>query len=559
MRLCPRLEPAAASLAVFVLLAMPLAGLAAERHVSTAGNDGSGDGSFQNPYRTIKRAISVSSTGDTVTVRGPAANRTYNECEVRLRQRLVLRAYPGHQPRIHCNDLSSSSVAVRVDPGGSGSTVKGFEISGGYYGVMLQTSWYQGGPSSNQGARNVLLEDLLIHDTGRDGIKITPKSDNATIRRVEIHSTGAGYPPGTPQDNLYADGIDNVNGSGMGVEDSYIHDTATTGLYFKGCAADVVIQRNRIENTGDAGILGGFDTSPEFFDLQANPRYYEAIRGTVRNNLVRNTGYSGIGMYASRDSIVANNTLVNTAQRGHAPLYFGVTFQDWDPNAGRPANTNPMLRNNLVIQGGGRCVEIRYSNELGGLSGLSGPVNSDYNGFGTACRFRDSRPGSSLSDGTLAQWRATTGSDSHSLTGTFTVDATGHLPAGSQAIDRGVAVSQVLDDIDGQARGTRYDIGADEYMAVNQAPTPRNGSRPLVPPSLTPASATGSSAAPAAAGSALAGGQSGPQPSTSPAVGVEVREVAPQPIRIVAPARFAWLRFQGWLAETRHRLELLMD
>ncbi|HEY4529454.1 MAG TPA: right-handed parallel beta-helix repeat-containing protein [Luteimonas sp.] len=460
--------------ATFLLATASFPGFAAEWFVSTAGSDSTGTGTQQKPFRTIKRALSsnVSSAGDTVTVRGPAGNATYNECEVRLRHRLVLRGYPGERPRIHCNELTSGDVAVRVDPAASGSRVSGFEITGGYYGVMLQTNWYQGGPSSNHGARNVVLEDLLIHHTGRDGIKITPKSDNATIRGVEIHTTGMGYPAGTPADNKNADGIDNVNGSGMVVEDSYIHDTATTGLYFKGGAADVVIQRNHIENTGDAGILVGFDTSPEFFDLQVNPGYYEAIRGTVINNVVRNTGYSGIGMYASRDSVVANNTLIDTARRGHAPLYFGVTFQDWDEDAGRPANRNPTLRNNLVIQDGGRCIDIRYSNELGGLSGLSGSPNSDYNGFQAGCTFRDGRPGSNLSNGNLAQWRSATGSDMHSITGTFSVDATGHLPAGSPAIDRGVVLAEVPDDIDGQVRGTRYDIGADE-VGSGPAPDPQ--------------------------------------------------------------------------------------
>ena len=460
--------------ATFLLATASAPGLAAEWFVSTAGNDSTGTGSQSKPFRTIKRALSssVSSAGDTVTVRGPAGNATYNECEVRLRHRLVLRAAPGERPRIHCSDLTGGNVAVRIDPNGSGSRVSGFEITGGYYGVMLQTNWYQSGPSSDHGARNVVLEDLLIHHTGRDGIKITPKSDNATIRGVEIHTTGTGYPAGTPAENKNADGIDNVNGSGMVVEDSYIHDTATTGLYFKGGAADVVIQRNYIENTGDAGILVGFDTSPEFFDLQLNPGYYEAIRGTVRNNVVRNTGYSGIGMYASRDSVVANNTIIDTARLGHAPLYFGVTFQDWDPDAGRPANVNPMLRNNLVIQDGGRCIDIRYSSELGGLSGLSGSPGSDYNGFQAGCRFRDGRPGSNLANGTLAQWRAATNSDSHSITGNFAVDATGHLPAGSPAINRGIALAQVSDDIDGGVRGAAYDIGADEFASGSGDPPP---------------------------------------------------------------------------------------
>ena len=566
MRLCPRpmRRPAARRFlvpAVLTLLAASSPAFAAEWFVSTSGNDSTGNGSLQNPYRTITRAVSssVSSAGDTVTIRAPSGNRTYNECNVRLRHRLVLRSHAGERAHIHCNVNTANSSTIQVDPSASGSRISNLEITGGrYYGVMLQTSWYQGGPSSNQGARNVVLEDLLIHGTGRDGIKITPKSDNATIRRVEIHSTGASYPPGTPQDNMNADGIDNVNGSGMVVEDSYIHDTATTGLYFKGGAADVLIQRNRIENTGDAGILVGFDTSPEFFDLQANPGYYEAIRGTVRNNFVRNTGYSGIGMYASRDSVVANNTLVNTAQRGHAPLYFGVTFQDWDPNAGRPANVNPLLRNNLVIQGSGRCIEIRYSNELGGLSGLSGSPNSNYNGFSGSCTFRDTRPGSNLSNGSLAQWRSTTGSDANSLAAAFSVSSTGHLPAGSPAIDRGVVLSQVLDDIDGEPRGTRYDIGADERITASTSPVPRNGARPLLPPSGGALSTTAGGAAriavAASPGSGVAVVPDAPRP-----VGAGERAPAPAQVRIAPPVQLAWLRVQGWLGMMRDRLAVALD
>nr|WP_255486455.1 right-handed parallel beta-helix repeat-containing protein [Luteimonas sp. MC1782] len=395
---------------------------------------------------------------------------------------MTLRSYPGERAHIHCDVNTPDSVTIQIDPGASGSRLSNLEISGGrYYAVMLQTSWYQGGPASNKGAENVVLEDLLIRDTGRDGIKVTPKSNNATIRRVEIRNTGKMYPAGTSPDAMNADGIDNVNGSGMLVEDSYIHDIATTGLYFKGGAADVVVQRNRIENTGMAGILVGFDTSTEFFDLQLNPQYYESIRGTVRNNVVRNTQYAGIGLYAAKDALVANNTIVNAARKGHGALYFGVPFQDWDPLAGRPSSVNPRLVNNLVIQDGGNCIDIRYSGELGGLSGLSGSANSNYNGFHNAnCTFRDSRPGSGLATaGTLGQWRSATGQDANSKLAAFSVSATGHLPAGSPAISAGTPLAQVLNDIDKDIRGATYDIGADQVTAGTTPP-------PTNPPPTTP-------------------------------------------------------------------------
>jgi hypothetical protein len=267
-------------------------------------------------------------------------------------------------------------------------------------------------------------------------------------------------------DDKNAEGIDNVNGSRMRVRDTHIHDIATTGLYFKGGAADAIIERNTIERTGVGGIMFGFDTSPEFFDTAINPGYYEAVRGIVRNNLVRDTGYAGIGLYATQDAVVANNTILYTAQLGHAAIYFGVTLQDFEPQAGRPANVNPTIRNNLIIQNGGDCMRVRWANELGGLSGLSGNPGTDYNWFHNTvgeCNFADNRPGSPLDEGgSLSAWRAFESADANSQNGAISVTADGHLPVDSPAGDQGQTLANVADDIDGELRSAPFDIGSDE-------------------------------------------------------------------------------------------------
>jgi hypothetical protein len=459
----------------FLILAFGLgAGLdatAAEWFVSPDGSDDNGTGSIAQPFRTIGHVLApangIVEAGDTVTLRGPAGNNTYNECEVRLRLPLTLRSHAGEMAHIHCDISNVDTVAVQIDPGASGSRLSRLEISGGYYyGVFLQTDWEQGANEAGHGPLDVIIEDSKIHDTGRDAIKITPHSDRATIRRCEIWNSGAIYPPGTPLDDKNAEGIDNVNGSGMVVEDSWIHDTATTGVYFKGGAADVIVQRNRIVNPGFAGILVGFDTSPEYFDLDINPGYHEAIRGIVRNNIIVGGAYSGIGLYASRDAVVVNNTIIGTAAEGHAAIYFGVTFQDWDENALRPANTNPLIRNNLIVQDGRPCIAIRYSDELGGLSGLDGSPGTDHNAFHddqSACEFIDRRPGSPLDGGgTLAQWRSHTGTDAESFEAPLPLSPDGHLLPGNPAINAGEARADVTDDIDGQPRSGPNDIGADE-------------------------------------------------------------------------------------------------
>lgn len=444
-----------------------------EWFVSTTGSDQTGNGSFSKPFRTATHVLEpvneLVQAGDIVTLRGHAGNNTYNECDVRLRVPLTMRSYTGERAHIHCDMNVTDSVAIQIDPDASGSTLSRLEVSGGYYyGVFLQTDWDSRNPTTGKGTSKILMDDLLVHDTGRDAIKITPKSDDVTIRNSEIWNSGAIYPAGTALDDKNAEGIDNVNGSRMHVHDNYIHDIATTGLYFKGGAADVIVERNRIERTGVGGIMYGFDTSPEFFDTKINPNYYEAVRGIVRNNLVRDTGYAGIGLYAAQDAKVLNNTIIHTAKLGHAALYFGVTLQDYEPQAKRPANSNPTLRNNLVMQDGGDCVRIRWANELGGLSGLAGKPNTDYNWFYDskgACNFADNHPGSPLADGGLLEdWRTFETADSHSQQAVVTVNADGHLPANSPVIDKGQTVVDVTDDVDKQKRSAPYDIGFDEVV-----------------------------------------------------------------------------------------------
>src|SRR5205085_12205862 len=98
----------------------------------------------------------------------------------------------------------------------------------------------------------------------------------------------------------------------------YIHDIATNGLYAKGGAADCVIERNRVERTGAAGIALGFvQTDAPWFDAD-NTQFYESIDSTVRNNIVSDTPWAGVAVYGALRPQVYNNTLVNVSKTTHA-------------------------------------------------------------------------------------------------------------------------------------------------------------------------------------------------------------------------------------------------
>lgn len=441
-------------------------------YVSTAGSDAGGDGSLGKPFRTIGHALTLAQPGDEIVLRGaPAlAEARYAE-SVRIQQpNLTLRSQAGEWATIECPvDDEEIDSCIRFDVDSSGGKLQRVEVVGGYYyGIKFETRW-DWGETDRSGASDILIEDVKVHDTGNAAIKITPGCDDITIRRAELYNTGLTVRPDS------AEGIDNVNGDRMTVQDSYIHDTPATGLYFKGGAMDCVVERTRIERTGGAGLLVGFDTSPEFFDLTVNPDYYESIRGIVRNNIIRDTQWAGIGLYAAKDAQVWNNTLINTAQTYHSPIYFGVTFQDWDPHAGRPASINPVIRNNLVSQSSGlaaACVGIRYAHEdeLGELPGLAGMPDMDYNLYyleGGACTFSDPRPTSLLEEGTLAQWQAHIQGEAHSLANNPQLTADGHLAAGSPAAEAGTCSGAPTTDFDRDSRpqGTACDTGADEIAA----------------------------------------------------------------------------------------------
>ncbi len=495
-------------IATLALAATPLAAPAAEWFVATTGSDTTGNGSLTRPYRTLGHLLdparALVRAGDTVTLRGPEGANVFDESEVRLRLPLTLRSYPGEWAVIRCPLNLEDGVCIQIDPEASGGTISRLEVMGGnLYGLFFQTDWDSRNNRSGRGASNVLVEDCRIHDTGRDAIKITPKSDDITIRRCEIYNTGRIYPAGTPLEEKNAEGIDNVNGSRMVVEDNWIHDIATNGLYFKGGAADVRVQRNRIERTGEGGIMVGYDTSPEFFDTALNPNYYESLRGVVLNNVVRETGYAGIGLFAAQDALVAHNTVIDTARLGHAALYFGVTLQDFDPVAKRPGSVNPTLRNNLVLQQGGACIGIRWANEISaaGVYGLVGSPGSEHNWLQASgsggCRFFDGRPGSALADGgNLAQWQQQLNADRSSRSGAVATSPDGHLPPGSPASNQAPALPQVSEDLDRQPRsGGQVDFGADQAQPSSAMERVMNWAE-YVYPQLFPRGATRGSYAP---------------------------------------------------------------
>jgi len=395
-------------------------------YVSPTGNDATATGSVDRPYKSINTALAAANPGDTIILRGG----TYREgVNVRVRKpNITIKSAKGEWAIIDLttyNPGHNEDSGVYFDVDSSGGKLQSVEVVGGYYAVCMETKWNWGGSDDYIAASNIIIEDCVLHHSRYDVVKVKPNCMNITIRYNEIHHSGTAYngTPAATNGEGNAEGIDNVNGSNMKAQNNYIHDIVGNGIYAKGGAADVLIENNRIEVIYGAGIMVGFDTSPDFFDLAVNPQYYENIRGVVRNNLIISTGWEGIGFYGSKDAQVYNNTLVNVCNGGlyHSAIYFGLTYQDWESYAGRPASINPNIHHNIVCQPASfrrPMIEIRYSNDLGGMSALDrNPAMSDncYYIDGKSASFTDRRPGSILENAGLTAWKSHISGDSGSV------------------------------------------------------------------------------------------------------------------------------------------------
>lgn len=273
--------------------------------------DGSGD--FDN----IQAAFDAVQPGDTVQIRagtyqGPVTLNTPN---------VTVEGYPGDDvPHIVASNGSDGPHAVftfGIDS--DGSTLRGLEISGGReYVLKFETSWDYGDQAFGNAAQNITVENNILHDSGRDVIKLTPNSDGIRILNNDIFNSGR---MGTDDDYpaYNAEGIDAVNVDDLYVAGNHIYNIATTGAYVKGGSQNAVFEGNLIENTGlstaatpnsAGGIALGYTTDAEFFDAD-NTGYVQATNGIVRNNVIINTPDSAILIGGADNSLIENNTILN--------------------------------------------------------------------------------------------------------------------------------------------------------------------------------------------------------------------------------------------------------
>ncbi len=439
-------------------------------YVALSGNDAA-NGTKEASLKTVQKAVDLAKQGDVVELRGG----THESREIRIRRsNLTIRSFPGEWAIIKAptNVEDIASALWYRDARVKGGVLENLEIVGGYYyGIKLENNWENNEPT-RMAVSNLTIRACRIHDTGRDCIKIVPGCTDIQVLNCEIHHSGIG-PANVSADN--AEGIDNVNGPRMVVRGCYFHDIATTGLYAKGGAKNCVIEANLIMNCGEMGITAGnTDTDEEWFD-QDNPTYQESFDIIIRNNLIINAKWGGVGLFAAVRPQVLNNTFVNVASSTYGALYLsrGETYVSPNGALRTPPCRDVTVLNNIFVQttaGDRPMIRIRFNADDRAES-LTGTNVIDYNRYfrAGATAFYENRQSTDLS---FAQWKTATGFDAHSREGDPSLDAQAHLLPNSPCLRAGLSTALVTTDFDGNPRSGSPDLGADQSGGVPLAVPP---------------------------------------------------------------------------------------
>jgi parallel beta-helix repeat protein len=397
-------------------------------YVAPSGND-SNNGSAEAPWQTLQKAANSVSAGDTVVVR-PG---DYAGFDLRRDGTADGRITFAAQAGVVINAPNSRTPDGINLEGADFVTIDGFTVVGmprtGIRSVTNEGAIIRNNRCDQNGRWGILTgfsEDVLIENNEcsrsevEHGVYVSNSADNPVVRGNVLWGNRA--------NGLHMNGDIEVGGG-------------------DGIISGALVENNVIYDNGRGGGSG------------INCDGVQSSR--IQNNLLYNNHASGISLYridgggGSTGNVVVNNTIVQAADARWA-----INIAD-----GSTGNT---LLNNILFNAHPFRGSITV--EADSLAGLV----SDYNIV--MDRFSTDGGGTRL---TLAQWRAATGQDAHSIVATpaevFADPAAGdyRLKPGSPAIDRGTALHSPRRDLAGTVRpsGAAVDAGAFE-LASAQIGTP---------------------------------------------------------------------------------------
>jgi len=437
----------AACAIAFLLLAISIKAQAKNIYAAPGGSD-SNAGTQSQPVATPRKALQLASPGDTIFLRGgryPMERFLWID-----KPNVAISSQSGERALLAGSntDSQTSPPSIIIVVANNVSLIN-LDIEGGsYYALKIDLD-------NNKTTNGVVVKGCRIRNSGRDCVK-TFNADNLLIEDCEIGPSGL-------RDPSNAEGIDSIGSVGVTIRNSFVHDTATTGIYLKGGARDGIVERNRFERCGNSGLLLGQDTDPEYMRDGAK---YEAINCVARNNIISAVESAGIGTYSGDNIRFENNTVYDAARKNQAGFYVVTNGR------GVPAQRITFKNNIVVILGERPAVFIlNLADRLVCDSNIYHAPNAS-----KPFRRETKSTGEQYDAWSFVDWKANMNLDSHSILADPMLEGDLLKPrSGSPAFDNGESLPQVKTDYAGIARpqGSGYDIGAHEGRASGGAASAR--------------------------------------------------------------------------------------
>jgi uncharacterized protein YjdB len=428
------------TLVTFLFLLTPLSVSATEYFVSPSGNNFNA-GNIGSPFRTINYGISRLKAGDKLNIRAGTYRELISVYGISGTENspVIIRAYQGETPVIDGNGIS-------VEAGGglviiwksyihfTGCDVRNSSRSGIVCATDAHHCVISGCRVSNIRETGIgyygnfgTIEKCTVYDaclSNSDGIYTPPEVWGAGInmRNQSVARNNVIH-------DVWGEGLSITMANYAIVEDNIIYDVASVLLYVMNCQ-DCIIRRNLVYMTKTMGDISsvGLGHWNEVYENQN-------ARNIIINNVVYNCRRNFDNDSPMRGTLVANNTFMNSSNTDL-----------WNVQITGGNSVSGSFRNNIVMQDGSLpCI---YAEPGSGIIFSNNLYNKSYDPNAKG-------PGDIRDDPALTMNGETTPGK---LSAAYF-----RLTSTSPAIDKGIALPEIVDDIFRYKRNGFPDIGANEY------------------------------------------------------------------------------------------------
>jgi Ca2+-binding RTX toxin-like protein len=312
-------------------------------YVSPTGSS-TGSGSQSDPLMSIQAAINLATPGTTIMVEAG----TYTE-NVKFNVsglpdapiQLISADGPGAAKIVPGSGTPSATVSAF---GEENIVIRGFDVSGGSR-LANGIQFGMNGSDFTDMTANIVIRDNIVHDTVKDGIKVSHGDYVYVVDNTVSHVGDQGI-------DFVA-----VNNSVIARNDVSYTTGSAPALFVKAGSTNILIAQNHIAHAANDGIaVGGWSEG----SARMRPGFteWQAKNVTVIDNHVEDVGKRPLNILGGQDSQIVHNWL-----ESNPDYYYVVTIAP--DNSTPPLNSKNILLKDNAFDRGDHWLQVLPGQDVG--------------------------------------------------------------------------------------------------------------------------------------------------------------------------------------------------